>query len=61
MFEQGNCTAIDGSFIRVDKARDLPVLHAVENFAQEPVYGFAVTPGREIKIDRAPPAVNGTV
>jgi hypothetical protein len=53
-FEQSKRTAIGGRFIRVDKPRDLPLLHVVENFTQEPVCGFAFTTRGEIKIDSAP-------
>lgn len=43
-FEQRQRTAIGGRFIRIDESRDLPLLHVVENFTQEAVGGFAVTP-----------------
>jgi len=60
-FEQGKRTAIGGRLIRVDKSRDLPLFDVVEDFPQEPICRFVVTTWGEIKIDGAPPVVNGTI
>ena len=61
VFEQSKRTAIGVRFIRVDKTWGLPLLHIVEDFPQEPVYGFAVTSRGEIKIVSAAPVVGGLV
>jgi len=60
-FEQGKHTAIGGYFIRVDKPRELSLLHVVEYFTQEPVCDFAVTSRGEVKVNSEAPAVGGPV
>lgn len=53
--------AIGESFVCVDKPRDLPLLHVVEDFTQKSVCGFTVMAGGKIKIDGTPFAVNGAI
>lgn len=60
-FKKSARTAIGGRFIRVDKSRDLSLLHVVEDFTQEPVGRLAVTTWGEVKIDSTAPVVNGPV
>lgn len=60
-FKQSKRTAIGGRFTRVNKPRDLPLLHVVEYFAQELVCGFAITTRGEIKIDSMALVVDGPV